>query len=221
MLGIAGLMGSGRTELAMSIFGKTYGDNISGIIKVHGKEVMIKSVKDAIENKIAYTSEDRKTYGLVLIDDIKHNMTMSSLKILFSKFGIINDNEEILKSQEYKKLLNLKSSSINQTVSSLSGGNQQKVVLAKWMLSNPDILILDEPTRGIDVWAKYEIYSIINDLVKMGKAVIIISSELPEIIGMSDRVYVLNEGKIVGELQKEEIDQVNIMKCIVQDNAKN
>ena len=205
----------------MSIFGKTYGDNISGTIKVHGKEVVIKSVKDAIENKIAYTSEDRKTYGLVLIDDIKHNMTMSSLKILFSKFGIINDNEEILKSQEYKKLLNLKSSSINQTVSSLSGGNQQKVVLAKWMLSNPDVLILDEPTRGIDVGAKYEIYSIINDLVKMGKAVIIISSELPEIIGMSDRVYVLNDGKIVGELQKEEVDQVNIMKCIVQDNAKN
>lgn len=221
VLGIAGLMGSGRTELAMSIFGKTYGDNISGTIKVHGKEVVIKSVKDAIKNKIAYTSEDRKTYGLVLIDDIKHNMTMSSLKILFSKFGVINDNEEILKSQEYKKLLNLKSSSINQTVSSLSGGNQQKVVLAKWMLSNPDILILDEPTRGIDVGAKYEIYSIINDLVKMGKAVIIISSELPEIIGMSDRVYVLNDGKIVGELQKEEIDQVNIMKCIIQDNTKN
>ena len=221
VLGIAGLMGSGRTELAMSIFGKTYGDNISGSVKVHGKEVTIKSVKDAIENKIAYTSEDRKTYGLVLIDDIKHNMTMSSLKILFSKFGIINDNEEILKSQEYKKLLNLKSNSVNQTVSSLSGGNQQKVVLAKWMLSNPDVLILDEPTRGIDVGAKYEIYSVINDLVKMGKAVIIISSELPEIIGMSDRVYVLNEGKIVGELKKEEIDQVNIMKCIIQDNAKN
>ena len=221
VLGIAGLMGSGRTELAMSIFGKTYGDNISGTIKVHGKEVTIKSVKDAIENKIAYTSEDRKTYGLVLIDDIKHNMTMSSLKMLFSKFGIINDNEEILKSQEYKKLLNLKSNSVNQTVSSLSGGNQQKVVLAKWMLSNPDVLILDEPTRGIDVGAKYEIYSVINDLVKMGKAVIIISSELPEIIGMSDRVYVLNEGKIVGELKKEEIDQVNIMKCIIQDNAKN
>ena len=221
VLGIAGLMGSGRTELAMSIFGKTYGDNISGSVKVHGKEVTIKSVKDAIENKIAYTSEDRKTYGLVLIDDIKHNMTMSSLKMLFSKFGIINDNEEILKSQEYKKLLNLKSNSVNQTVSSLSGGNQQKVVLAKWMLSNPDVLILDEPTRGIDVGAKYEIYSVINDLVKMGKAVIIISSELPEIIGMSDRVYVLNEGKIVGELKKEEIDQVNIMKCIIQDNAKN
>ena len=141
--------------------------------------------------------------------------------MLFSKFGIINDNEEILKSQEYKKLLNLKSNSVNQTVSSLSGGNQQKVVLAKWMLSNPDVLILDEPTRGIDVGAKYEIYSVINDLVKMGKAVIIISSELPEIIGMSDRVYVLNEGKIVGELKKEEIDQVNIMKCIIQDNAKN
>lgn len=221
VLGIAGLMGSGRTELAMSIFGKTFGDNISGTIKVHGNEVIIKSVKDAIKNKIAYASEDRKTYGLVLIDDIKHNMTMSSLKILFSKFGVINDNEEIHKSQEYKKLLNLKSNSINEMVSLLSGGNQQKVVLAKWMLSNPDILILDEPTRGIDVGAKYEIYSVINDLVKIGKAVIIISSELPEIIGMSDRVYVLNEGKIVGELHKGEINQVNIMRCIIKDNTKN
>lgn len=219
VLGIAGLMGSGRTELAMSIFGKTYGDNISGTIKVHGKDVKIKSVKDAIKNKIAYASEDRKTYGLVLLDDIKHNMTMSSLEILFSKFGVINDNKEILKSQEYKKLLNLKSNSVNQKVGSLSGGNQQKVVLAKWMLSNPDILILDEPTRGIDIGAKYEIYSVINDLVEMGKSVIIISSELPEIIGMCDRVYVLNEGKIVGELLREEITQVNIMKCIIQDNA--
>lgn len=217
VLGIAGVMGSGRTELAMSIFGKTYGNNINGTIKVHGKDVKIKSVKDAIKNKIAYASEDRKTYGLVLLDDIKHNMTMSSLEI-FSKFGVINDNEEILKSQEYTKLLNLKSNSVNQKVGSLSGGNQQKVVLAKWMLSNPDILILDEPTRGIDIGAKYEIYSVINDLVEMGKSVIIISSELPEIIGMCDRVYVLNEGKIVGELLREEITQVNIMKCIIQDN---
>ena len=152
-----------------------------------------------------------------IIDDIKHNMTMASLRNVFSKFGVVNDNEEILKSHEYKNLLNLKSNSINQVVGSLSGGNQQKVVLAKWMLSNPDVLILDEPTRGIDVGAKYEIYCVINDLVKMGKAVIIISSELPEVIGMSDRVYVLNEGKIVGEL-KEDINQVNIMKCIIQDS---
>ena len=217
VVGIAGLMGSGRTELAMSIFGRTYGDRIEGHMKIHEKEVLIKSVKEAIDNKIAYTSEDRKTYGLVLIDDIKHNMTMASLRNSFSKFGVVNDNEEILKSHEYKNLLNLKSNSINQVVGSLSGGNQQKVVLAKWMLSNPDVLILDEPTRGIDVGAKYEIYCVINDLVKMGKAVIIISSELPEVIGMADRVYVLNEGKIVGEL-KEDINQVNIMKCIVQDN---
>lgn len=220
VVGLAGLMGAGRTEFAMSLFGKEYGQKISGDVYMHGKQVKISSVKDAIHNKIAYTSEDRKTYGLVLIDDIKHNMTMAALRDSFSKNGVVNSNEEIVKAEEYKKLINVKSNSINQTVGSLSGGNQQKVVLAKWMLTQPDVLILDEPTRGIDVGAKYEIYCAINDLAKSGKAVIVISSEMPEIIGTCDRTYVLNEGQIAGELSKEELTQEKIMGCIMAHNRK-
>ncbi len=220
VVGLAGLMGAGRTEFAMSVFGKSYGQKISGEIKMHGKPVHIKNVKDAIENKIAYTSEDRKSYGLVLIDDIKHNMTMAALRKYFAKNGVVNSNEEIVEAEKYKKLINVKSNSINQTVGSLSGGNQQKVVLAKWMLTQPDVLILDEPTRGIDVGAKYEIYCAINDLARQGKAVIVISSEMPEIIGTCDRIYVINEGKIAGELSKAEVTQEKIMKCIMQSNEK-
>ncbi|MDD2978419.1 MAG: sugar ABC transporter ATP-binding protein [Hespellia sp.] len=218
VVGLAGLMGAGRTELAMSLFGREYGQKISGEILMHGKPVKIHNVKDAISNKIAYTSEDRKTYGLVLIDDIKHNMTMAALRDTFSKNGVVDSSEEILKAEEYKKLINVKANSINQNVGALSGGNQQKVVLAKWMLTQPDVLILDEPTRGIDVGAKYEIYTAINDLAKQGKAVIVISSEMPEIIGTCDRAYVLNEGQIAGELTKEELTQERIMKCIMQHN---
>lgn len=220
VVGFAGLMGAGRTELAMSIFGKSYGQKITGQIKIHGKEVNIKTVKDAIDHKIAYTSEDRKNYGLVLIDDIKRNMTMAALRNFFSKRGVVNSNDEIVAAEKYKKLINVKANSIDQSVSSLSGGNQQKVVLAKWMLTEPDVLILDEPTRGIDVGAKYEIYCAINDLAKAGKAVIVISSEMPEIIGTCDRIYVINEGKIAGELSKEEVSQEKIMKCIMQHNGK-
>ncbi len=220
VVGLAGLMGAGRTELAMSIFGREYGQKISGEIKMHGKPIQIKSVQDAINNKIAYTSEDRKTYGLVLIDDIKRNMTMAALRHYFSKNGVVNSNDEIVAAEKYKKLINVKANSIDQTVGSLSGGNQQKVVLAKWMLTEPDVLILDEPTRGIDVGAKYEIYCAINDLAKAGKAVIVISSEMPEIIGTCDRTYVLNEGQIAGELSKEELTQEGIMKCIMQHNGK-
>lgn len=218
VVGLAGLMGAGRTELAMSVFGKEYGQKITGQVFMHGKEVNIKHVKDAIDAGIAYTSEDRKTYGLVLINDIKTNMTMAALRQYFSKNGIVNSSEEVVKSEEYKKLINVKATSINQEVGSLSGGNQQKVVLAKWMLTQPDVLILDEPTRGIDVGAKYEIYCAINDLAKAGKAVIVISSEMPEIIGTCDRAYVLNEGAIAGELNKEELTQEKIMKCIMQHN---
>lgn len=220
VVGFAGLMGAGRTELAMSIFGKSYGQNISGEIYMHGKQVHIRNVRDAIENKIAYTSEDRKTYGLILIDEIKKNMTMAALRDYFSKNGVVNQNEEIVSAEKYKKLMNVKCSSINQPVGNLSGGNQQKVVLSKWMMADPDVLILDEPTRGIDVGAKYEIYCAINDLAKAGKAIIIISSEMPEVIGTCDRVYVLNEGHIAGELKKRELSQEAIMKCIMQDNAK-
>ena len=220
VVGFAGLMGAGRTELAMSIFGKTYGQKITGTIKIKGKEVQIHSVQDAINNKLAYVSEDRKTYGLVLIDSIKRNMTMAALKNFFSKKGVVNSNEEIVSAEEYKKKINIEANSIEQTVGSLSGGNQQKVVLAKWMLTQPDILILDEPTRGIDVGAKYEIYCVINDLARAGKAVIVISSELPEIIGTCDRVYVINEGQIAGELGKQELTQEGIMRCIMAHNGK-
>ena len=213
-------MGAGRTELAMSLFGRSYGQKISGRVKINGKEVELKTVKDAIDNKLAYVSEDRKTYGLVLINDIKENMTLAARPKFFSKHGVINGNDEIVAAEEYKKKINVKANSIEQVVGSLSGGNQQKVVLAKWMLTQPDVLILDEPTRGIDVGAKYEIYCVINDLAKAGKAVIVISSEMPEIIGTCDRVYVINEGEIAGELSKEEVTQEKIMQCIMAHNRK-
>lgn len=220
VVGFAGLMGAGRTELAMSIFGKSYGQKISGTIEMNGKEVKFKSVKDAIDNKLAYVSEDRKNYGLVLIDSIKGNMTMAALRSFFSKKGVVNGNDEIVAAEDYKKKINVKANSIYQTVGSLSGGNQQKVVLAKWMLTQPDVLILDEPTRGIDVGAKYEIYCVINELAKQGKAVVVISSEMPEVIGTCDRVYVINEGQIAGELGKSELSQERIMQCVMAHNRK-
>ena len=220
VVGLAGLMGAGRTELAMSVFGHSYGQKISGQIKINGKEVNLKTVKDCIDNKLSYVSEDRKTYGLILISDIKENMALAARPHFFSKRGVINGNDEILAAQEYKERINVKANSINQVVGSLSGGNQQKVVLAKWMMTQPDVLILDEPTRGIDVGAKYEIYCVINELAKAGKAVIVISSEMPEIIGTCDRVYVINEGEIAGELDREGLTQEKIMQCIMAHNRK-
>lgn len=214
VVGIAGLMGSGRTELAMSVFGKAYGTNISGKIIKDNKELNLKNVNDAINNGLAYVTEDRKNYGLILIDDIKNNITLANLKGV-SKNNLINKDKEIQIAEEYRKKMNIKSSSVYQKTGNLSGGNQQKVILSKWMFSNPDVLILDEPTRGIDVGAKYEIYTLINSLAEEGKAIIVISSELPEVLGLSDRIYVMNEGKIVGELDKKEATQENIMKCIV------
>jgi putative multiple sugar transport system ATP-binding protein len=217
VVGFAGLMGAGRTELAMSLFGKSYGQKTSGEIWLHGKQVSIVNVGDAIRNKIAYCSEDRKQYGLVLTDDMKHNMTMAALPYFFSNHGIVNSNDVILESEKYKKSINVKAYSINQKVETLSGGNQQKVVLAKWIMTAPDVLILDEPTRGIDVGAKHEIYLLINELAKSGKAIIVISSEMPEVIGISDRIYILNEGRIIGEMQKNEISQEAIMTRIIRD----
>ncbi len=219
VVGLYGLMGAGRTELAMSVFGKAYGKNISGKLKKNGQEITINTVKDAIDNHIAYVTEDRKTSGLILIDDIKWNSSLSSLDRL-SKHQVIDDNREIQAAEEYRKKLNIKSSSILQKVGNLSGGNQQKVVLSKWIMAQPDVLILDEPTRGIDVGAKYEIYTIINQLVAEGKSIIIISSELPEVLGMSDRIYVMNAGRIVGELDKDCASQENIMKCIMNSNKE-
>jgi len=220
VVGLAGLMGAGRTEFAMSVFGHSYGQKISGQVFIHGKEVKMPTVKDAIDNKLAYVSEDRKGNGLILIGDIKENMVLAARPQYFSDKGVIKNNEEILAAQEYKGKINVKATSIEQVVGSLSGGNQQKVVLAKWMLTQPEVLILDEPTRGIDVGAKYEIYCIINDLAKAGKAVVVISSEMPEIIGTCDRVYVINEGEIAGELTKEEITQERIMQSIMAHNRK-
>jgi putative multiple sugar transport system ATP-binding protein len=220
VVGLAGLMGAGRTELAMSIFGHSYGQKITGSIMIHGKEVHLKTVKDAVKSKLAYISEDRKTYGLNLIGDVKENMTIAARPFFFSKNGVINANDEIVAAQEYTDKVKVKTNSINQVVGSLSGGNQQKVVLAKWMLTQPDILIMDEPTRGIDVGAKYEIYCVINELAKAGKAIIVISSEMPEIIGTCDRLYVINGGEIAGEVSKEEFSQERIMQLIMAHNRK-
>jgi putative multiple sugar transport system ATP-binding protein len=215
IVGLSGLMGAGRTELAMSIFGKAYGKNIKGTIIKNGKNVAFHSVSEAIKQGVAYLTEDRKNAGLILIDDIKRNISLSSLEKI-SKNGVINTNEEINVANEYREKLSIKSSSILQKAGNLSGGNQQKVCIAKWLYSDPDVLLLDEPTRGIDVGAKYEIYSIINQLADEGKCVLFISSELPEILGISDRIYVMNEGRIVGEMSKEEASQEKIMTCIIQ-----
>jgi putative multiple sugar transport system ATP-binding protein len=215
VVGIAGLMGSGRTELAMSIFGKSYGRKISGRIYKEGKEIQLSDINKAIENGIAYVTEDRKNYGLILIDDIKRNITLSSLKKI-SKKGVVNENEEIVHAESFRKKMNIKSPSILQKTGNLSGGNQQKVVLSKWIFSGPDILILDEPTRGIDVGAKYEIYSIINELAGQGKGILLISSELPEVLGMCDRIYIMSEGRITGELNREEASQETIAKYMTK-----
>ncbi|MCR4597344.1 MAG: sugar ABC transporter ATP-binding protein [Lachnospiraceae bacterium] len=215
VVGIYGLMGAGRTELAMSIFGRSYGYDIQGTLKVGGKEVTLKNPREAINAKIAYVTEDRKGNGLVLSNPIRVNNSLANL-VGVSSHGIIDMDKEYQVAVEYKEKLKTKTPSVEQNVGNLSGGNQQKVLLAKWMFTDPDILILDEPTRGIDVGAKYEIYCIINDLVAMGKSVIMISSELPEVIGMSDRIYIMNEGKFMGEMKASEATQENIMACIIQ-----
>lgn len=209
ILGIAGLMGAGRTELIMSLIGE-FGANISGEIILEGEKVSIKSSEDAIKHGIGYVSEDRKRYGLVLEQDIKFNTGMSSFKDL-SSHGIIDDNKLIYMTNQYVDELNIKTPSIEQKVVNLSGGNQQKVVLAKWLMTKPKLLILDEPTRGIDVGAKVEIYNIMNQLVASGVTVIMISSELPEVLGMSDRILVMREGEIVKELNWQDASQEKVM----------
>ena len=215
IVGIAGLMGAGRTELAMSIFGKSYGDNISGQIFIDGQEVHLNNVKEAIDHKLAYVTEDRKGNGLILSNSIKINTTLANLEGV-SKRKVIDKDEEYAAAVDYKKKLQIKCPSVEQNVGNLSGGNMQKVLLAKWMFAEPDVLILDEPTRGIDVGAKYEIYCIMNQLVAEGKSVIMISSEMPEILGMCDRIYIMNEGKMVGELNASEASQEAIMSHIIK-----
>ena len=217
VVGISGLMGAGRTELAKSIFGKSYGTNISGTLILNGEQVNLKNARDAIHHKLAYVTEDRKGDGLILSNSIKTNTTLANLEGISDK-GIIDKDKEYAVAVEYKDKLKTKCPTVEQNVGNLSGGNQQKVLLAKWMFADPDILILDEPTRGIDVGAKYEIYCIINALVAEGKSVIMISSELPEVLGMSDRIYVMNEGKIAGELTAEEATQEKVMACILKSS---
>ena len=216
VVGIYGLMGAGRTELAMSIFGQSYGVNFSGELKLDGKTVkMKKSVTDAIRHKIAYVTEDRKGNGLILSQSIKVNTSLANLSSLASG-GVIDQDKEYAVAEEYRDKLKTKTPTVEQLVGNLSGGNQQKVLLAKWMFTEPDVLLLDEPTRGIDVGAKYEIYCIINDLAAAGKSVVMISSELPEVLGMSDRIYIMNEGRMVGEMKAKDATQENIMALILQ-----
>ncbi|MEQ4720074.1 multiple monosaccharide ABC transporter ATP-binding protein [Nonomuraea sp. B19D2] len=219
IVGLAGLMGAGRTELAMSVFGRTYGVHISGKIFKDGKPIEIRNVQDAIGHGIAYATEDRKRYGLNLIEDIKRNVSAAGLTGL-SKRGWVNENEEYRVAEQFHKSMNIKAPSVNSVVGKLSGGNQQKVVLSKWILTEPDVLILDEPTRGIDVGAKYEIYTIINRLADQGKAVLVISSELPELLGLCDRIYTLSEGRITGEVPRQEATQEHLMYLMTKGQEK-
>jgi len=211
VVGIAGLMGAGRTELSLSIFGNPLGYNMTGDVFIEGKKVNLRHPKDAIKNGLAYVTEDRKGNGLILIQDVKQNISLANLGAL-SKYAYINMNEEVKIANEYRDSINIKTPSIEQKVQNLSGGNQQKVSLAKWLFTSPKVLILDEPTRGIDVGAKYEIYTLINALIEQGLSIIMISSELPEVIGMSDRIYVMNEGHIAGVLSRAEATQERIME---------
>lgn len=211
IVGFAGLMGAGRTEFAMSVFGKSYGTKISGNITFKEKNVLYENPHDAIKDGLVYLTEDRKEKGLVLINDIKQNISLASLDLITNK-GVIDKNKEIAIANTYKASLNIKSYSVEQLVQNLSGGNQQKVVLSKWLMANPDLLIVDEPTRGIDVGAKFEIYTIMNDIASEGKGVLMISSELPELLGVCDRIYVMHEGKIAGEVETSNATQDIIMK---------
>ncbi len=219
VVGIAGLMGAGRTELAMSVFGHAYGRHISGQVYKQGQEIDVSSIDKAIANGLAYVTEDRKTFGLILIDDIKNNVSLANLKGVADRF-VINQPKTLAVAREYRDKLSIKCSSILQKTVNLSGGNQQKVVLSKWLFANPDVLILDEPTRGIDVGSKYEIYTIINQLADEGKGIILISSELSEILGVCDRIYVMNEGRIVGEMPQAEASQEKIMQSIMRQEEK-
>ena len=214
VLGIAGLMGAGRTELVMSAFGKAYGSGIKGELEKDGKPVFLHSIAQAIKEKIAYITEDRKGDGLILGNTITDNVTLAKMSKV-SRRGQIDKDLEVSVAKTYRDKLRIKCSSVQQLAGNLSGGNQQKVLLSKWMFTDPNIMILDEPTRGIDVGAKYEIYCIMNDLADEGKSIIMISSELPEILGMCDRIYVMNEGKIVGELTRNEASQEVIMGMIL------
>lgn len=214
VVGIAGLMGSGRTELAMSLFGQSYGRNITGTALLHGRPVDVSTVSRAIAAGLAYVTEDRKSLGLILEETIQRNITLANLPAVATR-GVITEARETTVAERFRRAMNIRTPSVFQNVMNLSGGNQQKVVLSKWLFTEPEVLILDEPTRGIDVGAKFEIYGIINDLSAAGKAVLMISSEMPELLGMCDRIYVMNEGAFVGELAASDASQERIMSLIV------
>ncbi len=215
IVGLAGLVGSGRTELMLSIFGRSLSPYVSGEVEFEGKKVDFKSAKEAIANGMIYVSEDRKELGLILIQTIKNNASYSSLPALSNKFGVVDSVEEFKLAEALKVALRIKTPNIDQVVGNLSGGNQQKVVLARCLMAKPKLLIIDEPTRGIDVGAKNEIYKIMNDFVAKGNAIIMISSELPEVLGMTDRVYVMDKGRIKGEMATADANQEKIMKLAV------
>ncbi|MEY4019847.1 MAG: hypothetical protein RLZZ590_1147 [Actinomycetota bacterium] len=218
IVGLAGIMGAGRTEFARSLFGKSWGTKITGKVFVNGKEIQVNNIKQAIDNGLAYATEDRKRFGLNLIDDIKRNISIASLDD-FVKRGLVNDNEEFKVASEYRTSMNIKAPSVLSVVGKLSGGNQQKVVLSQWINVKPEVLILDEPTRGIDVGAKYEIYTIIQRLADEGKGVIVISSELPELLGICDRIYAISEGCITGEVSKAEANPELLMKYMTTEKG--
>jgi putative multiple sugar transport system ATP-binding protein len=218
VVGVAGLMGAGRTELAMSIFGRSYGEAISGTVLMNGKPVDTSTVTRAIDAGICYATEDRKTFGLVLDDSIRRNIPLAHLEGI-SSGGVVDDNKELTVATRYRERMRIKSRSVEQKTLNLSGGNQQKVVLSKWLFADPQVLILDEPTRGIDVGAKYEIYTIINELAAAGKGIVFISSEMPELLGMSDRIIVMSEGRFVGELAASEASQEKIMHMIIKTDG--
>jgi putative multiple sugar transport system ATP-binding protein len=211
IVGFAGLMGSGRTELALSLFGNSTGYQVKGDLYLNGQKQQFKQPEDAIRAGLAYVTEDRKAKGLILIQDVKQNITLANLHEI-ARRGVVDNEAEIGVANEYRTSLNIKTPSIEQKVKNLSGGNQQKVSLGKWLFVKPNVLILDEPTRGIDVGAKFEIYTLMNGLVEQGMSIIMISSELPEVLGMSDRVYVVASGRITGELPIEEATQEKIMQ---------
>jgi putative multiple sugar transport system ATP-binding protein len=214
IVGIAGLMGAGRTEFAMSVFGRAWGQRISGEVRLHGKPIDVSTVGKAVAHGLAYVTEDRKGNGLVLAEDIQFNTSLAHLEAV-SRAGVIDDGREYSVAQGFREKLRIRCSGVNQKTVNLSGGNQQKVVLSKWLFTDPEVLILDEPTRGIDVGAKYEIYTLIAQLAAEGKCVIVISSEMPELLGLSDRICVMNEGRFVAEMPVAEASQEKIMRAIV------
>lgn len=216
ILGIAGLMGSGRTEVAKTIFGEY--KKTSGSIKIKGKEINIKNIQEAIDNGVCYLSEDRKKEGCVLSLSVAENMILSNLKKYEGKMMSIDKNKAVKDVDYYIDKIKIKTPNRDQLIKNLSGGNQQKVILAKWLMLSPEVLIIDEPTRGIDVGAKKEIYELLNELKASGKAIIMISSDLPEVLGISDRIIVMSEGRISGELKREEASQESIMKLAVGMN---